>query len=122
MANLFDKIQKGVFKVAHSTFGYMVSWAPSAGGETITAKVLFKEPTKKDETGGMQYSPFSYSMEFDKDDLPGFIDAVRNNDLEIVIIYEIGKTVDTGIEYYARTVESIWDGKTYMSLLELKQD
>jgi hypothetical protein len=121
MGNLFDKIQKGASKVVNSTFGYMVSWQPSIGGPAITAKILFKEPTKKDETGEMEFSPFSYSMEYDKDDLPGLIDAVRDNDLETVTIYPIGETVDHGIAYTVRTVESIWDGKAYMALLELKQ-
>lgn len=121
MGNLFDKLQKGAAKVVHSTFGYMVSWQPLAGGDPFTAKILFKEPTKKDETGGMEFSPFSYSMEYDRDELPGLLEYVRAGNDEVVNIYQIGETTAEGKEYDVRTVDAIFDGKNYMALLELKQ-
>jgi hypothetical protein len=118
VANLFDGLQKNLVNTINNFFGYMVDWTPSGSEETITAKCLYSDPTKKFELGEIDYSPNLFQMEYHKDDLPGLWQSSREGNAETVFIYEIGADPETAIEYAVMKAGAGFDGKTYQLIIE----
>lgn len=110
MSNLFDSIQKAAFGIVTETFGYEASWQPSDGSAYQTAKVLLKEPTKAHELAGIEYTPYTYIIEYHKPAFEGLFQLVAANSLETIQINQI--------DYYVRKVDAIWDGNTFRAILE----
>lgn len=109
--NLFDGIQDGMFDTVGKTFGYDASWIPSAGGAAITGRVLLKEPTKEYDLNGVPVTPFIRILEWRKGVLPGLFEAIRAKRNEIVNVQ--------ASQYYCRTVEADYDGRTYRAEVEI---
>lgn len=112
MSNLFDNIQRGAWGIVTNTMGYDASWLPADGSaeQALTARVLFKEPTKGYELGGIDYTPMTFIMEYQRPDFAALFDAVASGYSETV-------TVD-GQAYYVRHVAAIDDGKNYRAVLQ----
>jgi hypothetical protein len=111
MGNLFDGLQVGVHTIVGKTMGYTATWAPSAGGPTQTAVVLFNEPTQKAEITDEDFEDIATKMEFLQGDFVGLVESVRNNGVETIII--------SGVSYltYGK-VRQKFDGKTIIINLQ----
>lgn len=106
--NIFDDLQNMMFDVVSDTMGYDAVWITASPQKT--ARVLLKEPTEQYDLNGVPYSPFNYMMEYRRGEFDGLIDNVRHNSDERLLI--------NGSEYYVRTIQAAYDGKTYRALLE----
>lgn len=108
--NPFDGYMKKAFDVTLNVMGSDASWTPSAGGETLTARVHFREPNGEDTLNGATYAPFTFVMEYRIDFFPGLIDRVRSGYAERVVI--------NGTTYHVHSVVKIQDGQTFQAALE----
>lgn len=94
--------------------GYDLLWTPSAGGEEISARVLFMKPgenyTLGEVGGGITYQPEQFSFEFKLGDLPGLKEAVDDRIEERV-------TID-GAWYSCSMVLPISDGRHFRVIVE----
>jgi hypothetical protein len=112
MSNIFDHMQDGLFDLTTATFGYEASWTPSLGGSIQTGRVNYRRPNEKDAlTNGMDYMPFVFFMEYKEGVFNGLQDAVRSGNTEAVTI--------NGQAHYVRSVNRVYDGKTFQAHLEL---
>jgi hypothetical protein len=110
MTNLFDNIQRAAWGIVSNNMGYDASWQPVDGSDVQTARVLLKEPTAEYELGGIDYTPMTFIMEYQRPDFAAMFDSVAGGIIETV-------TVD-GQAYYVRHVSAINDGKTYKAVLQ----
>lgn len=109
--NLFDALQDGMFDTVSDVYGYDASWTPSAGGAPVTGRVLLKEPTKEYDLNGVPVTPFHRILEWRKGVLPELFEAIRAKRNERVTI--------NGQQYWCRTVQADYDGKTYRAEIEI---
>ncbi len=84
--NLFDTLQQNTFNVVKNTMGYDASWTPTAGGDSITAKVLLNQPTKDETVSDIDYDALHPSVEYFEADLPGLYESVSDNINEVITI------------------------------------
>lgn len=111
MANPFDAMQNTVFKTVQRTMGYPATWAPQAGGDTITATVLFKDATERAKILDVEYDPRKVIAEFQTGDLDALVTAVRSSKSEEVLIVN-------GQSYGVLQIISRYDGKTYYAEMQ----
>lgn len=107
--SLFDALQNMAFNTVTDVMGVEAIWTPSAGGEPITARVLFNEPTAKEETADQPYEPQRSSIEYKEGDLPGLYELVKRNKAEAIMV--------NGIAYVTMRGERKYDGKTIVVYL-----
>lgn len=112
MSSPFDGLQQLCYNTATTVFGFIATWAPSAGGVTRTANVLKREPTSEVDLVGFNYTPQIYIMEYKDGDFPGLKTSCNTGGNEAV-------TID-GVIYDVKKVDAIWDGKTLKAILEKK--
>lgn len=110
-SNLFDNLSGKVFGVCSKVMGYDASWDPSTGGSTLTARVLFGEPTMDDRLGeyGDVYTLRTFFMEYYEGSFPLLFSNVQN-DLEEVVQITID---DIQRSFYVSSEECKYDGRTY---------
>ena len=118
---LFDTIRSRVFDAVNNLYGDTASWTPSAGGNALTAQVLYNEPTDamsvQIRTGATQYSaaneegevpgPF---FEYKADDLPGLEASVKQKNDERVVI--------NGRTFLVLRIKRLFDGFNNKAMLE----
>ena len=111
--NPFDGIQDAAFNIVVQTMGYAATWTPAAGGAEITATVLFNNPTAKFALFQQaEYNPNRYFMEYKFGDLTGLRESVDSGTSETVNV--------NGVDYYTRSCNTKYDGKTIIVVLEPK--
>lgn len=111
MSNIFDSMQDRLFDVTTDTFGYEASWIPTSGGTPLSGRVHYRRPNEKDSmTSGVIYAPFVYFMEYKEGVFDGLQASVRSGGDEFVTIQ--------GVQHIVRSVERVYDGKTYQAHLE----
>lgn len=111
MGNLFDNLQKTVFKKVQKTMGYPATWQPSAGGLTVSATVLFKDATKRAKLLNADYEPNKVLIEFQQGDFDALVELVRNTNAEEIVVVN-------GVQYGVLQITSVYDGKSYYAELE----
>ena len=111
MGNLFDNLQKSVFKTVQKTMGYALTWLPLAGGLQITANVLFKDATEREKILDQPYDVNKVMIEFHKGDLDALVTSVRKFGKEELV------TIN-GISYGVLQIISKYDGKSYYAELQ----
>lgn len=113
MANHFDHHQSRVFQTAGRFFGVDAAWNPSAGGDAIEGRVLFNDPTDKEDIPALgHYERENPKMEWEKGELEGLFEAAQNlNNQEVVTI--------NGIDYQVLQPRKKSDGKTYEANLQV---
>lgn len=111
MANIFDRLQTGLWETVNKTFGYDATWQPSQGGALQSAKVLYKDPSQNEKLQGIEYNPYHWQIEYNLGSFDGLMEAVRAGETETISL--LSKT------FYVREVTAHWDGKTYIANLEL---
>ena len=109
--NLFDGIQDRMFDTVGKVYGYDATWTPSAGGAEVQGRVLLKEPTKEYDLNGVMFQPAHRILEWRKGVLDGLFEAIRAKQNERVTV--------NGNEYFCRTAEAAYDGRTYKANIEL---
>ena len=103
-------MQNSLFDLTTKTFGEVATWTP-ADEATQTAEVHYRRPNEKDSmTSGVAYAPFVYFMEYKEGVFTGLQDSVRRGVEEIVTVQ--------GAQHYVRSVERVYDGRTYQAHLE----
>jgi len=112
--NIFDDLQDAAFDVVTNTMGYDASWVPSEGGASLTARVLFNNPTETRKLSQVEYDPFRWEMEYKKGDFNGLKDAVDKNNIEIVTL--------NGKDFYVRQIVAKLDGRTLVATMEPKTE
>jgi len=110
MSNLFDKVRDISFDKTMKVFGYSASWTPSAGGAAQVVQVGFNEPDHMQKLGDIEYLPTQETMEYRAPYFPTLKASVDANNDETVVIKESN--------YYVRSVKKIYDGATYIAVLE----
>lgn len=111
MTSPFDGLQKAVFDATSNLFGYSASWTPANGGDLLTAKVHFKNPTEEVRLAGVQWSADEWTMEYFEEDFTGLKSAVdKRNSKEKVTIGDS--------DFWVRKIEKNFDGKTYVASLQ----
>ena len=121
MVNAFDQQAAKVFDVAARKMGYPCSWTPSQGGEENTARVLYHDAFKAYKITGIDYDPRYFVMEYKQGDFSALKEAVDQNLGETVSI-TFNDDPLTVKDYFVRKVDPIRDGRTYMAVLEKKND
>lgn len=104
MSNLFDDLRDNCHDVVASTMGKQASWAPSGGGATKTADVLFNDPDSMRQLGQIEYNPKNTVISWRKPYFDGLKDSVDAGTTEHLII--------EGTQYYIHTTKNIFDGNT----------
>ena len=81
----------------------------------MAARCLFKDPNLSDKLLplGPEYKPLSPEIEYKEGDLPGLYESLAEGGDEEV-------TINGVLSYYVRTLDKLYDGKTYRAKLELK--
>lgn len=116
MGSPFDAIQDTVFNTVTAIFGETAVWLPSAGGDSLSAAVLYKDPSAKYGIGESEFDVEEYYMEYKQGDLPGLKEAVNNGYLESLTI-----TSKTGsMDFFVRKCTKKFDGKTIVAILNSK--
>jgi hypothetical protein len=113
MGNTFDNLRNAAYDVVSKTMGYAASWIPSDDSGEKTARVLYKDPEAMKKLGSVEYNPKNYAMEYRAPDFTGLKESVDSGVTENVTIEGKG-------DYYVRAVSTLWDGNTYLAILELK--
>jgi hypothetical protein len=108
--NLFDKVRDISFDKTSKVFGYSASWTPSAGGDPQIVQVLFNEPDHMQKLGDIEYLPTQDTMEYRAPFFPTLKASVDVNNDETVVI--------KGSNYYVRSVKKIYDGATFIAIVE----
>ncbi len=107
----FQALQDSVFAITTDIMGFAAEWTPTAGGETYTARVHFKNPTKEARLSGIVFDPDAWQCEYKFGDFPGLKELVdTRGPAEIIEI--------DGSEYNVVAVATDWDGKTYIAYLK----
>lgn len=110
MSNLFDNVQRAAWGVVTTVMGYDATWQPADGSDLQTARVGYREPTKEYELAGIDYTPRTYLMEYQRPDFAGLFESVEAGDTEAV-------TID-GSSYLIRHIEVIDDGKNFRAVIQ----
>lgn len=112
MGNLFDGLQKNLFKTTTKFFGYDAEWQPTGGGALQTAKVLYKKPNEiRVLDTAFEYNPEHHVMEYQEGDFVGLYESVRDNVAEYVEI--------EGTRFVVEQIKAYWDGKTLRADLSI---
>lgn len=117
MANAFERMQKRLFDLTTTVFGYKAVWLPSPQNPTdIEGDVNYRQPNEKDmiRSNG-DYEPASYFMEYREPFFKGLYESVRDNNVEYVSIVDQYSVVHY---YIIRSIKAQWDGKTFFAFLE----
>lgn len=111
MGSRFDNMQRGTVERVNNLFGFPAVWNPSDDSDQQTAKILFEDPTRLMELGGLvEYNPQNVLMEYKEGDFVGLREAANSGANETVIV--------DGVSYNVRQVDLKYDGKTYIAILE----
>ena len=115
MANIFDNLASKTFGTVAKVMGYDLLWTPSAGGEQLSARGLFRKPGENYTLGevgdsGITYQPEQFSFEYKLGDLPGLKEAVDNRLEELVSI--------DGSWFSCSMVLPLSDGRHYRVIIE----
>lgn len=117
MANIFEGMQKRLFDLTTTVFGYKAIWLSSEERPIdVAGDVNYRQPNEKDiiRTNG-DYQPYTYFMEYREPFFPGLKEAVDRNGIEYVSIVDQYNVV----HYYGvRSVKCTFDGKTYNAFLD----
>jgi hypothetical protein len=103
MGNPFDSLANVAHGVIASTMGESATWR-KANGNTVTGKVLFKDPTAKVTITDQEYAQVSPKIEYRDGDFPGLFESARNGERPEV-------TIGT-YKYYGMNGKTSFDGKT----------
>lgn len=121
MANIFEGMQKRLFDLTTTVFGYKAIWLASEERPIdVEGDVNYRQPNDKDiiRTNG-DYQPYTYFMEYREPFFPGLKEAVDRNGVEYISIVDQYNVV----HYYGvRSVKAVWDGETYNAFLEELED
>lgn len=82
----FDDMMESAQSVVYDAMGSDASWTPSNGGDAITGRVLYNEPTKEEGVAGIEYEAESPWMEYMEGEFDGLWEAVRSNKPETIIV------------------------------------
>lgn len=111
MANNFDSLQANANGIVNKTMGYDGAWTPSVGGlPELTGRILLKEPTEKDLLNGVEYTPFTYHIEYFIGNFAGLLEASRSGLNEVINV--------EGSLYDVRIVAAKYDGKSLIAISE----
>lgn len=110
MPSFFDSLQKRVFNVAKSRFGFPATYVSADGLATWEGVVLFGNPSEMYKLAGIPYEPNRYTMEYQSGDMVGLIERVHARATDEKV------TVD-GVEYYVTSVDAVHDGETFRANL-----
>jgi hypothetical protein len=102
--SLFDNLQTAVFGTVNTVMADVAVWTPSTGGSAITAKVLFNDPTGKEEISQQEYDAAKPSIEYLDGTFTGLFELVSGNKRESITI--------NGHQFKAIKAEKKYDGKT----------
>lgn len=114
MSNVYDSIAQTAFGVVADTMGHDATWQPSSGGEVQSARVLFREPSRKEMLGDVHFLPNQYMMEYYDSDFSDLKTFADNGYSEVV-------TID-GKDYTVLSVRKKYDGHTLIAHLEKNRD
>jgi hypothetical protein len=110
----FDDMQNTVFETVKEVFGPEVSWTSIDQLASYTGKILFKNPTEELQTAGVFYDPQTWMMEYKEGDFPGLKERVdARGTPEIVVI--------DGANFVVKSIDTVFDGKTFRAHLQPKQ-
>lgn len=112
--SLFDDIQKATFSTTTELYGDVAVWIKE--NETITDKVLFKNPNDPIQIGSedkYEYRPYNYSFEYYEGQFQGLKELVESGNTQTITV--------KGFELNIRRVIGKFDGKTFTAFGELKQ-
>lgn len=112
MGNIFDGLQKNLFKLTTTVFGYDAEWQPTAGGALQTAKVHYKKPNEiRVLDTAFEYNPENHMMEYQEGDFVGLYESVRDGGREFVEV--------EGTRFVVEQIKAYWDGKTFRADLSI---
>ena len=107
----FQALQNAVFDTTLRVMGFVATWDPASGGEQVTGRVHFKNPTKVGQWSGVEFNPEAIQAEYKFGDFDGLKESADARiESEVLVIDEI--------EYYVLSVSADFDGKTYIAYLK----
>jgi hypothetical protein len=110
--NFFDDLQHTAFSIVADTMGYIATWTPSAGNtSTLTAQVLFKDPSETARALEIEYDPQRAMMEYQLGDLEGLKVSVDAKTNETIFI--------DNVPYGVNKIKALADGKTFRADLQI---
>lgn len=128
----FDRLRRQMFGTVLKVMADKCVWTPSAGGATLTVKVLYNAPsadydmkvrsgkalyTISDALGTVTEAFFEYRA----DDLPGLDRAVKDGRKETVTLTIEKEGVIGDYQYVIRKIENKWDGYNNKALIDPKE-
>lgn len=110
--NIFDQLQDNAFNVVTTTMGYPATWQPKAGGPEQSGRVLFNDPSEKQEKAGVDYEVEQTFIEWKKGEFPGLAESTADNGMESISISGVGDVI-------LLSMKGIFDGKTYKATVQV---
>lgn len=112
--SLYDGPRRAAHTTIKTIHGEPAVWTPSGvpGAEPVTGLILVRTPTKIEKLNGLEYSPFSYFLEWQKEGFIGLFEAIRGGSLESVYV--------NGERYVSRSADARVTGKGYECMFDLK--
>lgn len=129
MQNVFDRAAPVVFNTVTKTFGYEAHWQPLDVEIPLkVANVGYGEPIADQQIGSTghfrslvdEYQVYDYWMEYKQGDFVGLIESARNGDTEEVTIYS--REFPSGRVFLVQEVKSVFDGRSFMAKLQIKEE
>jgi hypothetical protein len=113
--NIFDQLQDNAFDLVSSTIGYSATWLPKAGGPSKTARVLYNDPSEKQESANVSYEVEAPFIEWKKGDFEGLAEATQINNMEVLDVTVKGVVV----RMIVKALKKLFDGGTYKAYVEI---
>lgn len=112
--DLFDDLKAVTHDVVTNVMGVTAYFTPSAGGPEQQNDVLYNDPTTVEKLGDIEYMPTNYFAEYRAPFFPELEPSVKAGGNEFLKI--------KGVDYYVQKVKRMFDGDTFIAILELKDN
>jgi len=114
MPTFFDGLEQSTFDRILGVMGEDALWLSSNGGDDIEGRILFNYPTNPMTIGhsdNYEYKPVNPTAEYWKDTFIGLKESTDQQNYEFLQV--------RGRKYLVKSVETKYDGDTYVANLEL---
>jgi hypothetical protein len=113
LEGLFDNLKSVTHHAVTTVMGVTAYYTPSGSSIQQSARVLYNDPTTVEKLGEIEYSPNNFFVEYLAPSFPELKGKVDSGANEFITV--------KGAEYYVQKVKKMFDGDTFIAILEPKE-